>query len=186
MSGQLLGAALTAAPAVAFVVITPLGGLTAGLAGAGLTAVGVFLLRLARREPLGGAVAGLALVGLCALGAGLTGEERGFFLLPTALPAVVLLVCVGSVVVRRPLTGVLLNRLAGGPSSWRHDRHLRRVYDVTTLIAVGVNVVNVALQLFFYAADQTAVLAVAHAATGPVFAALVAGTLVAVRRRLTV
>ena len=59
-----------------------------------------------------------------------------------------------------------------------------RVYDVTTLIAVAINGVNFGLQAFFYAADQTAVLAVAHAATGPVFATLVAGTLIAVRRRL--
>jgi hypothetical protein len=58
------------------------------------------------------------------------------------------------------------------------------VYDVTTLIAVAVNAVNFALQAWFYAAGQTAMLAVAHVATGPVFATLVAGTLVAVRRRL--
>ena len=85
---------------------------------------------------------------------------------------------------RRPLTGLLLNRLAGGPRDWRHRRDLLRVYDVTTLVAVAVNAVNFALQATFYAADQPAVLAAAHIATGPVFALLVAATLVAVRRRL--
>jgi hypothetical protein len=59
-----------------------------------------------------------------------------------------------------------------------------RIYDVTTLIAVAVNIVSFSLQASFYAADQTVVLAVAHAATGPIFATLVAGTLIAVRRRL--
>ena len=178
------GILVASAPTVVFVVASALGGLTTALAAAAVTAVAAFAYRLARREALGGALVGLVVAAACALVAAITGEARGFFLLPTVLPAVILLVCLGTIVARRPLTGLLLNRMAGGPPDWRRHRGLLRIYDVTTLVAVAVNAVNFALQAFFYAAGQTAVLAVAHIATGPIFATLVAATLVAVRRRL--
>ncbi|MCD2196762.1 DUF3159 domain-containing protein [Actinomycetospora endophytica] len=183
-SGGWSGIAVAAAPTAVFVVTSALTELPAAVIAAGVTAVGAFAYRLARHEPLGGALAGLGVVVVCAVAAAVTGEARGFFLLPAALPGVVVVICLGSLVARRPVTGLLLNRLAGGPVHWPRRRDLLRVYDVTTVIAVAVNLVNFALQAVFYAADQTAVLAVAHVATGPVFAALVAGTVVAVRRRL--
>ncbi len=183
-SGGWSGLLVTSAPTVVFVVASALGGLATAVVAAAVSAVAAFAYELARREALGRALAGLALVVVCASVAALTGEARGFFLLPTVLPAVVVLVCLGTVIARRPLTGLLLNRVAGGPPTWRRHRGLMRVYTLSTLIAVAVNLVNFGLQAVFYLADQTAVLAVAHAATGPVFATLVAGTLVAVRRQL--
>jgi hypothetical protein len=183
-SGGCSGILAASAPTVVFVVVAALGGLAAAVIAAAVTALAAFAVKIARHESLGGALGGLVLVMACALVAALTGEARGFFLLPTVLPAVVLVICLATVLARRPLTGLLLNRLAGGPATWRRDRGLMRIYDISTLIAVAVNAVNFCLQAVFYLADQTAVLAVAHAATGPAFATLVAGTLVAVRRRL--
>ena len=183
-SGGTVGILAAAAPAIVFVAVTAIGRLTTAILATGVTAVLAFAYRLARRESLGGAVVGLAIAAACALVAALTGEARGFFLLPTLAPAGILLICLVSVLARRPVTGLVFNRVAGGPSDWRHDRSLMRIYDLTTLIAVGINLVNFGLQAFFYAADQTAVLAVAHAATAPVFATVAAGTLIAVRRRL--
>jgi Protein of unknown function (DUF3159) len=181
--GGVAGILVAAAPAIVFVAVSAIAGLTVAIVSAGVTAVAAFAYRLARREGLGGAIAGLAIAAACALVAALTGEARGFFLLPTLLPAAILLVCLASVPARRPVTGLLFNRIAGGPADWRHDRGLMRVYDLTTLIAVAVNAINFGLQALFYAADQTAVLAFAHAATAPVFATLAAGTLLAARRR---
>jgi hypothetical protein len=183
-SGGTAGILVTSAPTVVFLIASALGGLATAIVAAAVAAVAAFAYRLVRREALGGALAGLLIAAGCAVVAALTGEARGFFLLPTALPAVIVLVCLATIVLRRPLTGLLLNHVAGGPPLWRRDRGLMRVYDVTTSIAIAINLVNFALQAFFYAADQPVVLAVAHAATGPVFATLVAGTLIAVRRRL--
>jgi drug/metabolite transporter (DMT)-like permease len=180
------GVLVAASPTLVFVVTSTLAGVTAAVVAAAVTAAATFAYRLARREALGGALAGLVVAAACALLAAVTGEARGFFLLPTVLPAVILLVCLATVIARRPLTGLLLNRVAGGPPNWRHQRRLLRVYDISTLIAVVVNAVNFALQAFFYAADEPVVLAAAHVATGPVFATLVAGTLLAVRRAIAV
>jgi hypothetical protein len=58
---------------------------------------------------LRGALTGLLLVAACAAVAGVTGQERGFFLIPALIPYVVVAVCVASVLAGRPLTGMILN-----------------------------------------------------------------------------
>ncbi|GAA2077314.1 DUF3159 domain-containing protein [Actinomadura alba] len=176
-SGGPIGIAVAAAPTVAFVVANALSGLTwafIALAGAAPVVLGV---RLARRESLRAALFGLAVAAVCALVAAVAGEARAFFLLPTVLPAAFMLLFLGSLLVRRPLTG-----LAGGPRDWRRHGPLRRVYTVTTLVAVAINLVNFVLRTVLYSADQLAVLAVLEVATAPVLLTLAAFTLVAARR----
>ena len=121
---------------------------------------------------------------VCAVVAAVTGEARGFFLVPTLIPFAVIVICLATIVARRPLTGLMLNRVTGGPRDWYRDRALRRVHLIATGAAIGINVVNATVQAIFYGRGDTVVLAVAHAATGPVFATLVAVTVVAVRRTL--
>jgi hypothetical protein len=79
---------------------------------------------------------------------------------------------------------VLLNRVSGGPADWRQVPRLRRVYVASTLVCAAVNVVNAAVQAVFYLADEPVVLAVAYAATGPVFAVIVAVTIAFTRRAM--
>ena len=50
---------------------------------------------------------------------------------------------------------------------------------------MAVNIVNATVQVVFYRADEPIVLGVAHIATGPVFAAIVAVTLICARRVIT-
>jgi hypothetical protein len=175
---------VTALPAVAFVSIDGLSSLYPALTAAGAAAVAGFAWRLHRRQSLRHALAGLLIVAACAGIAGITGQERGFFLIPALIPFAVIAICAASIAVRRPLTGVLLNRVSGGPARWRESDQLRRVYTITTLVAAGVNVVNAAVQAIFYLGNDPVVLAAAHIATGPVFAALVAATIVLARRAM--
>ena len=76
---------------------------------------------------------------LCTIG------RRLLFLIPTLLPAGWTLVFAGSALIGRPLTGVALHRLSGGPRDWRRHAPLRRVYTTTTWIAAGICFVNFAL-----------------------------------------
>jgi hypothetical protein len=181
---RMSGMIMAAAPTIVFVLVNALGSLYPALLAAAATAAAAFAFRLLRRQPLRQAVIGLLIVGTCAGVAALTGQARGFFLLPALVPFAVIVVCVGSVVARRPLTGLLLNRVSGGPPAWYEDRRLLRVHTIATLVCVGVNVVNAILQAIFYLADNTYVLAAAHIATGPVFAAIVAVTVVSARRAM--
>jgi len=177
---------LVAAPTAAFLVVTVVaGGLVPSVLAAAVVAVAVFGWRRYRRQPLRKAVPGLLIVAVCAVAAAATGQARGFFLVPTLVPFVVVLVCLASIVAGRPLTGIVLNRISGGPPDWYRMLRLRRVHLVATLACVAVNIVNATVQVVFYRADEPIVLGVAHIATGPLFAAIVAVTLVCARRVIT-
>jgi hypothetical protein len=122
-SGGWTGIALASAPTVAFVIATAIAGLTSAFITLAVAASVAFGVRLVRWESLRTALIGLVVAAGCALVAALTGEARGFFLVPTLLPAGWVLVFLGSVLVGRPLTGIGLNRLARGPRNWRqHPR----------------------------------------------------------------
>jgi hypothetical protein len=176
--------AVAAAPGMVFVAVNAFTGLTTAIIAASIAALLGLGLRLIRRDSVRSALAGIVIVAACAIVAALTGEARGFFLLPAMIPFAVIVVCLVTILGRRPLTGLLLNTVTGGPPDWYHDRGLRRVHLAATWAAIGINVVNAALQVVFYSRNDTAVLAVAHVATGPIFATLVAVTVIAVRKTL--
>lgn len=173
---------VAAAPTIAFLVADAIGTLPVAVAVAGATAVAVFAWRLYRRARLGAAALGLVLVAACATVAVMTGQARGFFLIPALIPFGVIAVCVATIVAGRPLTGLILNKVIGGPPRWWIHPGLRRVHLVATLACAAVNVVNGALQVIFYRADQPLVLGALHIATGPVFAVIVAVTIGFARR----
>nr|WP_237453699.1 DUF3159 domain-containing protein [Pseudonocardia sp. SID8383] len=181
-SGGAVGILLAAAPAVAFVAADAAGGLTWAFIALAVAAPVTFGVRLARRESLRAAVVGLAVAGVCAAVAAFSGEARAFFLLPTLIPAALGVLFLGSVLVRRPVTGTLFNRLVGGPEDWRGHPRLIRVYTVSTLAGVVLHALNLTLRAVAYLADRPAVLAALGVAAVPAFAALAAGTLVAARR----
>ncbi|MFF2936301.1 DUF3159 domain-containing protein [Streptomyces mirabilis] len=176
------GVLVAALPTIAFLVVNAMASLTAGLIAAAVAAVAAFAWRLIRKEKLRQAVIGLAMVTACATVAALTGEARGFFLVPALIPFLVLGICLISIAIKRPLTGVILNKVSGGPSDWRFVTPLRRVYTVSTWICIAVNVVNAVLQVIYYRGDEPVVLGLVHIATGPVFAAIVAGTIAFARK----
>jgi hypothetical protein len=180
--GRISGLVVTAAPGIVFVATDAVSSLYPALAAAGGAAVAGLGWRLARHQGRWPSLAGLAVVAACAAVAAITGQERGFFLLPALVPFAVIALCAGSVLAGRPLTGVILNRVSGGPADWREVPRLRRVYVTSTLVCAAVNVVNAAVQSVFYLANQPAVLAAAHVATGPVFAVIVAVTIVFARQ----
>jgi len=184
-SGGPGGVLLTAAPTVAFVTANAVGGLDWAFVALGGAAVAAFTVRLVRREPLRGAAIGLVVAAGCAGVAAWAGEARGFFLLPTLLPGLLLLGFLASVLGRRPVTGMVVNRLVGGPATWRRDRRLLRIYSVTTLVAVLVHAVNLTARVVLYRADEPTVLAVITIGTTPVFALLSAVTIVTARRAVT-
>jgi small-conductance mechanosensitive channel len=183
-SGGWTGIAIASAPTVAFVIANAVAGLTPAFVALAVAASVAFGVRLVRRESLRAAAIGLVVAAGCALVAALTGEARGFFLVPTLLPAGWVLVFLGSVLVGRPLTGVGLNRLARGPRNWHRHAPLRRVYNVTSLIAAGVCFVNFTLGGVLYLTEQLAAMAIMDVAVMPVPFVLAAFTVAAARRAI--
>jgi hypothetical protein len=180
--GGPVGLAVAAAPTIAFVAADAAADLGTAFIALGVTAVLACAVRLVRRESPGAAVAGLVIAALCATVAALAGEARAFFLPTMILPAVFVLAYVISLVARRPLMGLLVNPLSGGPQNWRGHRALRRVYTVSSLIGLVLATVNLVVRVAFYIDDQPAVLAAIQIGVPALFAVHFAVTVVAARR----
>lgn len=180
--GGPVGLVAAAAPTVAFVATDAAAGLGAAFVAVGVTALLACGVRLARRESPGAAVAGLLVAGVCAAVAALVGEARGFFLPTTVVPALFVLAYLVSLVVRRPLMGMIVNPLSGGPRHWQRHPGLRRTYVVSTLVALLLAAANLVVRVVFYLADEPAVLAAVQVGSSTVFALHFAITLVVARR----
>ena len=131
-------------------------------------AVGVALtvLRLVRGERVASAVGGLvglaATVGVVAW----TGSAKDFFVIGIWAALAGFVVTIGSVLARRPLTGVVWNLVHGGTHDWRGDRTVRRRHDIATLCAAAVFGARFVVKEWLYLADSTTWLAVAKLALG--------------------
>jgi hypothetical protein len=143
--------------------------------------------RLIRREPLQPAVSGILGVALCAFIAYRTGEARGFFLYGIWYSLVAGLLLMLSVVVRRPLVGVLWSVLNGSSFSWRTDRRARLGFDVATVVWSVFLLARFGVQHYLYDVQQTDWLGVARLAMGlPLTAVAALVTIWAIRRAVRV
>ena len=139
--------------------------------------------RLVRREPLQPAVSGILGVAFCAFIAYQTGEARGFFLYGIWYSLVAGLALVVSVVVRRPLVGVLWSVLNGSGYGWRNDRHVRFGFDVATLVWAVFFLARFGVQRWLYDMQEIGWLGVARLAMGlPLTAVAALVTIWAIRR----
>jgi len=99
-------------PTLAFIVANSIGGLRIGIWAALGAALLVFLLRLVRRESVQQAVSGLFAVGIAVAIAAATGQARDFYVPGILRNAGLGVLLLGSVVLRRPLIGVIAEFLA--------------------------------------------------------------------------
>jgi hypothetical protein len=102
----------TTLPTLAFIVANGFDGLRTGIWAALVTALLVFALRLVRRESVQQAVSGLFAVGVAVAIAAYSGQARNFFAFGIVRNAVIGVVLLGSIAVRRPLVGVFAEFLA--------------------------------------------------------------------------
>jgi hypothetical protein len=176
------GLVVAALPTAVFVAACALTSVNPALLVTAITAALIFGWRTVRREPLRQAAVGLLVAAACIASTLVTGQARDFFLVPVLIPVVAIVACLGSVAVRRPLAGILLNRMVGGPARWPAQRRLARVYTVSTLVFAGVNVLNFSIQVALYRADRTGWLAVAHVLSPVLFGGVMVVTVVLARR----
>ncbi|MBX9245822.1 DUF3159 domain-containing protein, partial [Actinotalea ferrariae] len=138
--------------------------------------------RIARREPTGAAVGGVVVAAVCATVAAVAGEARAFFLPTMALPAVFVIAYLVAFAAGRPLAGLMVNRVAGGPRDWVRHPALRRVYLVSSLIGLAMASANLVGRVAFYVADDPGALAAIQVGAMTAFALHFAVTLVVARR----
>ncbi|MGH3898070.1 MAG: DUF3159 domain-containing protein [Pseudonocardiaceae bacterium] len=183
--GGVGGLVSSVVPVVVFVTVNPLVGLQPAIWASLGAAVMVGVWQLVRRQPLQPAVSGILGVVVCAFIAYRTGEARGFFLYGIWYSLVAGLALVLSVVVRRPLAGVLWSVLNGSGSGWRADRRVRFGFDVATLVWAAFLLARFGVQRWLYEAQEVGWLGVARLAMGlPLTAVAALVTIWAIRRAI--
>jgi Protein of unknown function (DUF3159) len=181
--GGIGGLVASGVPMVVFVAVNPLAGLVPAIWASLGVAVALGVWRLVRREAVQPAVSGVLGVALCAFIAYRTGEARGFFLYGIWYSLVAGLALMVSVVVRRPLVGVLWSVLNGSGFAWCTDRRARFGFDVATAVWAVFLLARFVVQRYLYDLQQTEWLGVARLVMGLPLTALAAlVTIWAIRR----
>jgi len=170
--GGPLGMAETSLPAVAFVIAYTASGSdtnTAAIVAVGLALV-LSLARIVKRESPMYAVSGLIGVGFAAFVATRSGRAEDFFLpglLANAAYAAAFLI---SLVVRRPLVGIIVTKLDGEDDAWRRDPLRVRAFVRATWLWAVLFLVRLIVQLPLYLGGAVVALGVAKTAMGlPLF-----------------
>ncbi len=133
-------------------------------------AVVFVVLRLVRRQPFTTAVAGLLGIVISAVIALLTNKPENNFVPGFLINAAILLIMLVSLIVRRPLIGVVASLLLSDPQ-WRSDKAQLRVSYIATWFWVALAVIRLGVELPLYAAHDTSALAAARLITGvPLYA----------------
>lgn len=129
--------------------------------------IGVLLLglRLLQRGSVTQAVGGLIGMGLSALLVRFTGQDEQYFAIGFWTTGALALALLISLLLRRPLIGVLVGALMGD-GGWRGERRKRIALTWLTIAWLGVFVLRIAVQLPAYFAGDVAALASLRLALG--------------------
>jgi uncharacterized protein DUF3159 len=181
--GGVQGLIASTIPVAVFVVANVAFGLQAAVISALVAGVATAVWRIVRKQALQPAVSGLFGVGIAAFIAYRTGEARGFYLPGLLFSAACGLAFLVSMVVRRPLAGVVWHAVNGDGQSWRADPRLLRAYTFATALWTLVFASRVVVQGWLYNADEETWLGIARLAMGyPLVGLALLGTIWAVRR----
>lgn len=164
--GGVSGLIYASVPSMIFVAADAAAGLNAAVALATASGVAIALLRLLRKEPLQPAVSGLLGVGIAAAIAYQTGSAKDYFLVGIWTSFALAVVFFISVLIRRPLVGVIWAGLSGSGQDWRQNGRTRAGYDIATLALVAVFASRFVVQNWLYGEDSTGWLAFARIAMG--------------------
>ncbi len=185
------GMLIAALPPLVFVVVNAVAGLRPAIIAAIASGVVLTTYRLVRKQSIQQALSGLFGVLIAALIAARTGQARGYFLLGIWQSFLYAIPFAISMVLRRPLVGVLWEFFDPTPGTavatpWHRRRGLFGAYMVATLIATAVFLARGVVQATLYGANSTGWLAFARIAMGyPLSIVAVAAGFWVVRRART-
>ena len=170
-------------PGLAFLVLfTVTKNLVLAVAAPVAVSVVFVLVRLVTRSAPMPAIAGLLGVGISAGLALFTGRAEDNFVLGIVINAVCLLVLLISLIVRRPLIGIIVGLLANDPGGYRTDKAKGRVVLVATWCWVGLFATRLIVELPLYFAGETELLGTVKLILGvPLYAGLLWVTWLLVR-----
>ncbi|MEO7197976.1 MAG: DUF3159 domain-containing protein [Solirubrobacterales bacterium] len=171
--GGKLGIAESTLPFVAFTSVwslTDRNVLAGGIVAVAIT-LALAIARLLRRQTLQFAFSGVIGVAIGAFVATRTGKAEDFFLPGILINAASAVAYLTSIIVRRPLLGLIVSTMTGEGRSWYEDPVRRRAYTRASWIWVALFLFRLSIQLPLYLTGSVGPLAVAKIVTGiPLFA----------------
>ncbi len=164
------GMLIAALPPVVFVIVNTASGLRPAIVAAIATGIILATYRFARKQPVQQALSGLFGVLIAALIAARTGQARGYFLFGIWQSFIYAVPFGVSVLVRRPLVGVIWEFLDPTPDDgarpWYRRRGLLAAYMIATLIATSLFLSRGIVQATLYGDNSTGWLAFARIVMG--------------------
>ena len=171
--GGWLGIAEATLPFIAFTIVWTATGrnvVTGGIVAVAISAV-LAAARLVRRQTTQFALSGVIGVAFGAFVASRTGKAEDFFLPGILINAASATAYLVSIVIRRPLIGLLVSTVTGEGRAWYRDPARRGAYTKASWIWVGLFSFRLSIQLPLYLSGLVGPLAVARVVTGiPLFA----------------
>ncbi|MGW6331770.1 DUF3159 domain-containing protein [Nocardia rhamnosiphila] len=183
--GGPMGFVYSTVPVVVFVAADAVLPLAATIGVSVAVGVALTVFRRVRGERFSSAAGGLLGLAVAVGIVAWTGSAKDFFVLGIWVALAGFVVTFGSVLARRPLTGVIWNLLHGGRHLWRADRAVLRAHDIATLAAAAVFGTRFVVKEWLYLADSTTWLAVAKIAMGTPLTVLAALVVLWAFRRTT-
>lgn len=181
------GALIAAVPTTVFVIVNVITTLWPAIFAAVGTALALAVFRFVRKQSVQQALSGLVGVVIAALIAARTGEARGYFLLGIWTSFAYAVPFAVSILVRRPLVGLVWEFLEPTPDCkdvpWYRQRPLLLAYTWATLAGLVVFLARGFVQLHLYGSNATGWLAFARIAMGyPLFIVAAGFAFLVVRR----
>jgi len=160
-------------PGVGFLVVyTITGQLVPSVVAPVILAVIFVIVRVIQRTPFTSALAGVLGIALSAGLALFTGRAEDNFVFGFLLNGAFLVAMVVSIVVRRPLIGVIASLITSDGGQYRTDKAKYRVVMIATVLWIGLFAVRLGVELPLYFAENTSALAALKLILGvPLYAA---------------
>lgn len=169
-AGGVSGLVYTALPVTTFAATSSLLGLVPAITAAVSVAAVILTWQLLRRESTRPALFGFAGVAVCAAFALVTGQAKDFYLPGIWMYLFLAIAFTISVLIRRPLVGVVWAWVTGRDVTWRRVPRARLAFDIATIVMATASWSRFFVQYYLYDTDQAGLLAVARIAMGwPVF-----------------
>jgi hypothetical protein len=153
-------------PPVVFVIINELLGLEVAVWGSIALAALIIVVRLARRQSLRNAFGGLGGVFFAILVAMLLGRAEGYFLPAIITGGLTVIVCLVSVLARRPLVAWTSHVARRWPLDWYWHPKVRPAYSEVTLAWAVFFALRLVLQLALFEGEAPVLLAVFNVLAG--------------------
>jgi hypothetical protein len=172
-------------PVVVFVAANALLPLTATIVISVVVGLGLTAFRLVKRERIVSALGSLVGVAFAAGIVAVTGSAKNYFVVGIWAYLAGFLIAAVSLMIRRPVTGLIWNFMHGRNLPWRDDRSVLRAHFLATLAAAVVLGARFGVQQWLYLADSTSGLGAARIAMGMPMSMMVAVVVVWAFRRST-